>query len=217
MKHISLSILLILMLSLTACGAASNANQQTASDPLDGSLPVQLEILVGTFKLEGTDQALTSQEVTQLLPLWQVYRDLSSSDTAAQEEIDALVQQIQDTMTPEQMKAITDMHLTRQDMFTVMQDQGITQGRGQSQDSGSRPGGQNGNGEGFVPPEGGPPGGFGGDGSGGFQGSGPGGQTFTPDQIATAQAARGQGGGFNRIPSGLFDALIQLLQTKASS
>lgn len=217
MKHISLSILLMLMLALTACGAASSANQQTDSAAPDGSLPAQMEILIGTVKLEDTDQAVTSEQAAELLPLWQVYRDLSSSDTAAQEEIDALVQQIQETMTPEQMKAITDMHLTRQDMFTVMQDQGINQGRDQSQDSGSRPGGQNGNGGGFVPPEGGPPGGFGGGETGGFQGSGPGGQTFTPDQIATAQAARGQGGGFNRIPSGLFDALIQLLQTKAGS
>jgi hypothetical protein len=197
MKRILIPVLVMLMLTLAA---------------------IQMQILIGTFKLDGTDQAVTSQQAAELLPLWQVYKDLSSSDTAAQEEIDGLVQQIQDTMTPDQMRAITDMNLTRQDMFTVMQDQGIVQGRGQ--------GDQNGNGgnftppEGFVPPDGGPPGGFGGGEPGGFPGGGgnrQGGQNFTPEQIATAQAARGQGGGFNRLPPGLIDALIQYLEKQAGS
>ena len=220
MKKIVISVFVILMLTLTACGAASNGTQQAASTQQGGSLPIQEQVLIGTFKLEGTPQAVTAQQATQLLPLWQVYKDLSSSDTAAQEEIDGLIQQIQDTMTPEQMQAIAAMNITRQDIFTVMQDQGITQARGQGQSSGSRSNGQNGNGGGFVPPDGGPPGGFNGGGGGGGFGGGQGGGSFTPEQIATAQAARAQGGGsfgFNRIPTGLIDALIQLLQTKAGS
>ncbi len=227
MKKIVFSVFVILMLTLTACGSASNGTQQAASTQQDGSLPIQEQVLIGTFKLEGTPQAVTAQQAAQLLPLWQVYKDLSGSDTAAQEEIDGLIQQIQDTMTPEQMQAIAAMNITRQDMFTVMQDQGIAQAGGQSQRNGSRSNGQSGNGGGFVPPEGGPPGGFaggfggGGGGGGGFNGGGgQGGRSFTPEQIATAQAARGGGGGsfgFNRIPSGLIDALIQLLQTKAGS
>ena len=216
-----ITILMVLMLTLTACGTASSGTQQAASGQPDRSLPIQEQILIGTFKLEGTSQAVTAQQAAQLIPLWQVYKDLSSSDTAAQEEIDGLVQQIQDTMTPEQMQAITDMNITRQDLFTVMQDQGITQGRGQANGNGQN--GQNGNGGGFVfgPPDGGPPGGFGGGEPGRFPGggNGPGGQSFTPEQIATAQAARGQGDGFgsNRIPSGLIDALVQYLQGKADS
>lgn len=224
MNNKLIPVLVTLIVALSACGSATNATEQTASASLDGSLPIQMEILVGTLKLDGTDQEVTPQQAAELLPLWQVYKDLSSSDTASQEEIDGLSQQIQDTMTSEQMTAISDMHLTRQDMFTLMQDQGIAQGRSQ--------GSQNGNGggftspdgfsppEGFTPPEGGSPGGFGGEGFGGFgggNGNGQGGQSFSPEQIATAQAARGQGGGFNRIPSGLIDALVQFLQTKAGS
>ena len=222
MKKISISVFVILMMTLAACGAVTNGTQQATSTQQDGSLPIQEQVLIGTFKLEGTPQAVTAQQAAQLIPLWQVYKDLSGSDTAAQEEIDGLVQQIQDTMTPEQMKAISDMHLTRQDLFTIMQDQGITQGRGQG--NGNRQNGQNGNGGGFgfAPPDGGPPpGGFGGGGGGGGGGfgGGSGGQSFTPEQIATAQAARGQGGSFglNRIPSGLIDALVQYLQKKADS
>ena len=217
MKKIVLSALTVLMLTLTACDAASSGTQQAASAQPDGSLPIQEQILIGTFKLDSTPQAVTAQQAAQLLPLWQVYKNLSSSDTAAQEEIDGLIQQIQDTMTPEQMQAITDMNITRQDLFTVMQDQGITQARGQGQGNGNRQNGQNGNGGGFVPPDGGPPGGFAGGEPGRFPGSGQGGGSFTPEQMATAQAVRGQGGGFNGIPSDLVDALIQFLEKKAGS
>ena len=213
-----IAILMVLMLTLTACGAASNGTQQAAPSQQSESLPIQEQILIGTFKLEGTPQAVTAQQAAQLIPLWQVYKDLSSSDTAAQEEIDGLVQQIQDTMTSEQMQAIQNMNLTRQDIFTVMQDQGITQGRGQG--NGNRSNSQNSNGGGFALPDGGPPGGFGGgEGPGGFSGggNGSGGGSFIPEQIATAQAARGQAGGVNRIPTGLIDALVQFLQKKAGS
>lgn len=225
MKNIAIPVLVILMLTLTACGAASGGTQQAVSSQHDRSLPMQEQILIGTFKLEGTDQAITAQQAAQLVPLWQVYKDLSSSDTAAQQEVDGLVQQIQDTMTPEQMQAITDMHLTRQDMFTVMQEQGLNFG-------GS--GGQNispeqiatlqasrGSGGGFQGGSGFPGGGPGdGGGGGGLPGGGPGGQNFTPQQQATAQARRvngGGGGGFNRVPSGLIDALVQFLEKKAGS
>lgn len=221
MKKISILVLAILMLTVAACGATANGTQPAASTQPDGSLPIQEQVLIGTFKLEGTPQAVTVQQAAQLIPLWQVYKDLSSSDTAAQEEIDGLSQQIQDTMTAEQMKAISDMQLTRQDMFTVMQDQGITQGRGQGNENRQNSQNGSGGGFGFAPPDGGPPsGGFGGGGGGGGGfGGGPGGQSFTPEQIATAQAARGQGGGFgpNRIPSGLIDALVQYLQKIADS
>jgi hypothetical protein len=212
-----IATLMVFMLTLTACGAASNGTQQAAPGQQEGSLPIQEQILIGTFKLEGTDQAVTPQQASQLIPLWQVYKDLSTSDTAAQEEIDGLIQQIQETMTPEQMQAIKDMNITRQDMFTVMQDQGIAQGGNQG--NGNRQNGQNGNGGGFAfgPPDGGPSGGFGGGEPGRFPGGGQGGGSFTPEQIATAQAAREQAGGFNRIPTGLIDALVQFLQKKASS
>ena len=54
-----------------------------------------MEMVVGTFKLEGTDNAVTADQAAKLLPLWQVYKDLSASTSAAQEEVDALAEQIQ--------------------------------------------------------------------------------------------------------------------------
>ncbi|PJH74752.1 MAG: hypothetical protein CO064_10305, partial [Anaerolineae bacterium CG_4_9_14_0_8_um_filter_58_9] len=65
----------------------------------------------------------------ELLPLWQEYNELTRSDTAAQAEIDAVVAQIQETMTPQQVQAITDMKLTQQDEFSLMQELGLVTSR----------------------------------------------------------------------------------------
>jgi len=65
-----------------------------------------------------------------LVPLWQAYAQLTSSNTAAQAEIDAVVSQIQTTLTPAQVSAITALKLTRQDMVTEMSSLGLTNGGG---------------------------------------------------------------------------------------
>jgi hypothetical protein len=208
MKKTILITLTIITLILTACGAASTTPQADTATT-GNSLPAATQLIIGTFKLEGTEQAITTEQARELLPLWQVYQDLLTSDTAAQEEIDALVEQIQETMTAEQMQAITAMNLTQQDVMSVMQEQGMgisqrsNMGIGDGTTTG--PGGGFGPPDGFVPPE------------GGFQGGPDGGQNFSPEQIATAQAARQQsgGGGGAFMPSALLDALIKLLQEKA--
>jgi len=217
MKKTLITILMLFTLTLTACGAsgaqAANPDGTTTNGSGNGSgnsfgtaaLPLAPELVVGTFKLEGTPNAVTAQEAAQLLPLWQVYKDLSASTSAAQTEIDALATQIQGTLTPAQVQAITDMKLTRQDLFKTMQDLGITTGRPNASGT-PRPGG-NGFGGGGVPGGGAPGGGQ------GFNN----GQNLSPQQIATFQARRAQNGGsgrFNRIPPALYDALIKLLQNK---
>ena len=73
---------------------------------------------------------MTAEQAAELLPLWQTMQVLSDSDTAADQEKEALITQIQETMTAEQMQAITDMNLTRQDMFAIMQEQGMAMGGG---------------------------------------------------------------------------------------
>jgi hypothetical protein len=220
MKKTLLTILILFTLTLTACGA-SNAQAANSAGSNNGGnnngngnstrtptpLPLASELVVGTFKLEGTANAVTAEEAAKLIPLWQVYKDLTASSSAAQQEIDALATQIQGTMTPEQVQAIKDLKLTRQDEFQTMQTLGISFGNRPNASGTPRPGG------------GGGGGGFPG-GGGGFPGGGGGnGQNLSPQQIATLQARRAQNGGtgggqFNRIPPALFDALIKLLQSK---
>jgi hypothetical protein len=56
--------------------------------------------------------------------LWQAYRSLSTSQTAADAEVDALLDQIENTMTAEQVQAIGAMNLTATDMMSLMQSLG---------------------------------------------------------------------------------------------
>ncbi len=174
MKKTLTILLLALMffaLILAACSAfgsqpTNSRNNGNFSNSGNNTTPLPLatQLLIGTFKLEGTPNAVTVEEAAKLLPLWQVYKDLSSSTSAAPQEVDALASQIQSTMTPEQTQAITDMKLTRRDMFDVMQKLGLATGfSGTPRANGTPRAG----GGGFP---GGGGGGFPGGGGGGFNG-----------------------------------------------
>ena len=202
-SKIILPLLLVPILLLSACGSAAAGTtsnpQGTASAQV---MPLPEKLALGTLKLEGTANAVTAKQASDLLPLWQVYSSLITSDTAAQEEKDALAQQIQETMSPVQVKAIDNLNLTQRDVFASMQQLGITTSSQVSANGTPQPGG----GGGF-------PGGgvfFGGDGGGN-------GAQLTPDQIATAQARRAANrGGFNnnRLLTPLIGAVIKLLESK---
>lgn len=221
MNKPSLLMFLIFTLLMTACGAnmfnAAGPGSGVSGDPTAGELSPSIQVAIGTLKLDETDNAVTAEQAQELLPLWETLQVLSESDTAAQQEMDALVEQIQETMTTEQRQAITAMNLTRADMQSILREQGLSLG-------GSQAGGQNNNftgrnqngGGGFGPggfPGGAPPqGGFpGGPGGGGGQGSG-----LTPNQIATAQASRQQTSRV-LVPPMLINALIEYLQAKVGA
>ena len=219
MKKITLTIFIFLILTLSACGGTSNDINPASGPQGDfsaGELPATTQLIIGTLKLEDTNQPVSAEQAAELLPLWQTMQVLSESDTAAQQETEALITQIQETMTPEQMQVITDMNLTQQDMMTLMQEQGLAAGPAGGQNNNAQGGNPNGGG-GFGPggdefPGGPPQGGGPGGGPGGFAGGQ--GQNLSAEQIATAQAARQAGGG-NMIPSPLISALIEYLQEKA--
>jgi hypothetical protein len=125
MKKIILTILVFASLTLTACGTSINATAAATSDAATEELPVQTQMLLGSLMLDDTEQAITVTQAAELLPLWQVYQELLTSDTAAQEEMDALVDQIQETMTTEQLQAIEALKLSQQDLTLAMQEQGV--------------------------------------------------------------------------------------------
>ena len=153
MKKYILTLLTILALTLTACGASATEAATSTSEPAAATLPASTTLLLGTLRLNGTAQDVTTEQAAQLLPLWQVYSGLISSDTAAQAEVDALLDQIKAAMTDEQLKAIDAMQLTQQDIFAVMQEQGLSMSRpNASSDSGSSGSQNNAN---MGPPDGG--------------------------------------------------------------
>jgi hypothetical protein len=218
-------VILVLTISALAVTIAACTKTTGQADPKgnSGPLSTEAELLVGTFKLENTDLAVTAGQAKQLLPLWQTLQALSTSNTAATEEISAVVDQIKSTMTTKQMDKITAMKLTQQDIMSIMGQAGVANGPsttttpmalgglpssgGNAQGAGGGPGG----GQAGGPPSGGgnfPAGG------GGFQGGtdpgiagGPGGASSTPQAIRT-------NGMSSQVPAPLLNALIQLLQKK---
>ena len=207
-------LLTVFALLLAACG-----NSKTVSTSTNESLPFTTQLLLGTLQLQDTEQAVTSEQAKELLPMWQVYRELIGSSTAAQEEIDGLIDQIQETMTNHQKDAITTMGLTQSDVFSFMQTQGVGMGGSQPSSSGSSVQSNTG----FVPPDGGMAGGppdagmaGGGPPESGFADLGGAGPIVSTDQsqVAEADTSAGRSAG---VPNILVDTLIQYLEQIANS
>jgi outer membrane lipopolysaccharide assembly protein LptE/RlpB len=232
--------LLLAALGLAACGAAGEENPEVttaASTAVVGSeaaasdviLTDEMALMLGTMKLDEVGLAPDAAQATRLLTLWQAYQSLTTSDTAASQELEAVMAQIRETMTTEQHAAIGAMDLDQEDLTVFMEAY-----REEAAASGESPFegafGMGGPGGDFVPPEGGsapPAGGFGPrDGSGGgafvspdgapgggFGGEGSG---MSPEMQATAQAGRGAGAR-NRGSLFLLRPLIAELQVLAGA
>ena len=127
------------------------------------AVSIQVQLLIGTLRLDTTNIAVTREQATVLLPLWNNFLALKQSGPITQEQVEPLMQQIQVSMTPEQITTIATMQITQQDLRAMFQELGLT------------PAGK------------------------GNQG-----------------AARGQGNEVDRIPPELVNTLIQLLQTKTN-
>lgn len=171
----------------------------------ENAASVELQLILGMLKLEGTTLAITTEQANSLLPLWQSYSALAQSmmplgqpstvDDGAQTQIAELTKQIQSAMTVEQIQAISDMKLTQETAQAIMQELGLgmadpQQGMG----GGGQPQG--------TPPVGGPGGG----------------QPPSGDQaLSTPPTDAGQRGGDGGVQPQLLDALIQLLEGKANS
>lgn len=135
----ALAVIVLLVLGSAVYFPAAASATPAGPGAGDATFTQETRLIAGTFKLEDTDYAVTSEQAAELLPLWQVYSELSASDTAAQAEVDALFAQIQDTMIPEQRQAIQTMQLTQEDVFAVMQERGIEMGPGEGGGQGLTP------------------------------------------------------------------------------
>ena len=177
----------------------------------ENAVSVEMQLLLGTIKLEGTELAVTTEQANVLIPLWTNFKTLSQSmmptqgnmgqgqpnvtpqpqavNAETQAQIDELAKQIQAIMTPEQLTYIASLQITQETARTIMQEQGLTMGN-------PRPG------DGQQAPQG--------DMFQGTPGTGPDGQFLTPPSDQNRQ-------GNSIIPTELIDQLIQLLEKKAAS
>ncbi len=207
-KKIFWTTLILFTLTLTACASNSGMPASGPGGGLSaGELPAQTKLILGTIKLEETDHAITAEQAIELLPMFYVLQDLNESDTAAQEEIDGLVNQIQETLTSDQLQAIDDMSLSMQDMFAIVRG---SSGSSSSSDASSGPSAVGG-GTGGPPDM--PAGGF----SGGEMPGGGSAMPSTGGTGSTSEDASARPAMSTSTPSALFDAVIELLQKKTGN
>jgi hypothetical protein len=104
--------------------SGTGGSQSYASEVLSTSYPdaldVSAQLALGTMQLEETDQAVTPEQATALLPLWQALR----GGVTNQVEVDAVLKQIEGTMDQEQLQAIAGMQLTQESLKSWMEEQG---------------------------------------------------------------------------------------------
>jgi hypothetical protein len=116
-----MAVLLIPVL-LTAC------SQTTSTGTSSVEMTEETNLIVGTIKLDGTDQAVNIDQAAQLIPLWQMLQSLETSGTAATAETDAVLNQIKALMTADQISAIHAMNLTQEDVMSAMGNMGMAPG-----------------------------------------------------------------------------------------
>lgn len=238
MKKLTIFVTFFLLLAAVGCGGGGGAEPAAQSQPgaasadaasanrlsadfASDALSVQAQLALGTVQLEGTDLAVNEAQAKELLPLWRALQSLGNSSSTAEAELTAVVNQLQDSMTAEQIQAIAAMELTDSSLSTMRENGELSFGRG---GGGQGTTGGNGNGGGFDGP---PPGGFGGPPPGGFDGGGPrggfgggfGGGNLSEDDIATRRAeftANGgaANGGGNFADRAMMGLVIRLLEDK---
>jgi hypothetical protein len=210
-KWMLVSIVIVLVLALTACGSTQTSN---ATATTSTALSLEGQLLVGTFKLESTTLAISSDQADQLLPLWETLQSLESSGTAASQEIDAVVSQIESTMSVEQISSITAMNLTQQDLSIAAVDNGASSGTSGSASTVNINPAQLQAGAG-VPGAGDPGGGNPPSDMGGGMPASTGAQTAGLIQTGTTQAVTGQSTATApQVSPALINALVELLKKK---
>ena len=133
---------LVFSVILAACGSASTPAPASSGDtyvspnlPTDyeNALSVRNQLALGTLLLDDTPQTVTAEQAANLILLWQALRGTQISGAAAQEEVSALLKQIEAALTAEQLAAIREMKLTQADMQDWAAANGITLGGGSGQ------------------------------------------------------------------------------------
>jgi hypothetical protein len=105
-----------------ATGASADYNSAALPAGYENAAPASTQLALGILRLESTPQAVTPAQATTLLPLWQAFQ---GSALQNQTERNAVLKQIEGTLTAEQVQAIAAMKLTQEDMIKWMQEHGM--------------------------------------------------------------------------------------------
>lgn len=189
----------------TVSSAVAGQSRGLSADFAD-AMPISSQLAAGSVALDSGASAITDEQATALLPLWQAYTGLVANGGTAQAELDALINQISGEMTEAQLSEIASLQLTNAKLQEMIDAGEIQLGRGRQ---GGGQGGQQG-------------GGGGGRGQGGLGGQGGGGQggfgNLSPNDLATRQAERieAAGGADAFFTQQVSNAVVRLLNTKVN-
>jgi hypothetical protein len=121
--------LLALALAVAMLAGCSAAESQPNPTPVASEQSGDSQVLdrsgklaLGTLRLEETADAVTAEQATAMLPLWQAIR---SGSLQSEAETGAVLKQIEGAMTSAQLAAIQAMQLTGEDLTSWAQDQGF--------------------------------------------------------------------------------------------
>ena len=244
MKKIFLTTITILIFFTLSTGCAAKNNTpangasgevSTTSQNGDVNLSERTQLILGSIGLEETDLKITAEQASALLPQWKVLKNLLSSDSASQVEIDALQEQIKESLSSEQSTWIDNLRYTPEEYQAAISEfmpEGINFGGNgdlseeeiqariatmQAANGGNLPqdfpggtsGGTGGGGPTFQ--GGGPGGDFVPGAGGGFPGGDFGSTNGTPSADLSTRQGRGGGSQFDIL---LIDQLIAILEAK---
>lgn len=130
-RSLSAWLVLVAVLILTvACGGtptpAPGAFTSALTDTYPDALTIKNQLAVGILELEGTPNAVTKEQATKLLPLWQTSKALTASGTTSTAETAAVLAQIEQALTPAQVNAVKAMNLTNATLQTLYIEWGLT-------------------------------------------------------------------------------------------
>jgi len=91
----------------------------------DNAASIRNQLGLGILRLDGTENAITAEQATALLPFWQALVALGADQTAISEEMTAVQNQIIAGMTQEQLAAISAMQITNVDLDAYYAEKGI--------------------------------------------------------------------------------------------
>lgn len=111
---------------VAAQGTPNPAAEQSGELVQERDLPDSFKLALGTMKLEETSFPVSQQQAQALLPYWKALSTLTQSDSTAIQEVEAVLKQIQNQMTAEQLAAIDGMEMSMADLTTLAEKLGLT-------------------------------------------------------------------------------------------
>jgi hypothetical protein len=121
-KKIFSAVVLILVIVLSsACSSLPTAVAATSTTAEATQTALTNNLGIGLIKLEGSALQVTAEQADDLLLLWKGVKLLTTDKTASSLELTALFEQIQGSLTTEQIEAIRQVTWTQDEVNQAIQ------------------------------------------------------------------------------------------------